>query len=253
MGNRSGDKPPSWSNQISIILVRPENEGNIGAISRVLMNFGMTNLRVVRPCPELTEIGYKRAKHAGNILERIEYFDDLETAISDMSFVAGTSGKRESGEKIAHRHFILPSELPSRIPDSYGNVAIIFGPEGKGLLNYELRVCDALVTIPTWEGYPIMNLSHAVSIICYEWYKKREDAQTITRDRSLNPELRSRFRDEVSRLVGNSPIQEHKKKSSEDTLNRIVMKGMPKDDEITRILSLITASADSLADEIDPS
>ena len=93
-----------------------------------------------------------------------------------------------------------------------------------------------------------MNLSHAVSVICYEWYTQMESSVQLTGDRRLDPKLKARFRQEVARLVSNVPLQEHKKRSIEDTMNRIVLRGLPKDEEISRILGLITASADSFSD-----
>ena len=77
----------------------------------------------------------------------------LDEAVADCSIVVGTSGKREDGEKTAKRHFLLPDELPERLSGVDGRVALVFGPEGKGLLNDQLVACDLLVTIPSWEGY----------------------------------------------------------------------------------------------------
>ena len=247
MGNRSMGPAPSWSSNICIILVRPQNEGNIGAVARCMMNFGITDLRIVGDFQEITEVGKKRAKHAQSILESKTHYKTLEGSLEDLSISVGTSGKRELGEKTAHRHFLLPNELPKRFSVDQGRIGVVFGPEGKGLLNEELRLCDLLVTIPTWVGYPIMNLSHAVSIICYEWYIQLESSSHLTGDRKLDPNLKARFRQEVARLVSNIPLQEHKKKSIEDTMNRIVLRGLPKDEEISRILAVITASADSFS------
>ena len=245
MGVRADGPPPEWAKNIVTILVRPQNEGNIGAVARCMMNFGLTELRIAGESPPISEVGRSRAKHAQSILDATRSFNTLDDSLQGLSLAIGTSGKRELGEKTAHRHFLLPNELPKRIPIDHGKIGIVFGPEGKGLLNSELRLCDFLVTIPTWEGYPIMNLSHAVSIICYEWYSQMESSDHITGNRRLDPMLRSRFRDEVRRLVSNIPLQDHKKKSIEDTINRIVMRGLPKDEEISRILSVVTASADS--------
>ena len=87
------------------------------------------------------------------------------------------------------------------IEGNTGKVGIVFGPEGKGLLNDELRDCEILVTIPTWEGYPIMNLSHAVAVICYSWFINSESDENYEGLRILSPGLRKRFREEVARLA----------------------------------------------------
>ena len=245
MGSRSAESTPDWANQICIILVRPMHEGNIGAVARCMRNFGITNLRIVGTDIQLTEIARKRAKHASSILEEIAYFDDLKSSTADLSLVIGTSGKRELGDKTQHRHFLLPDEIPSRVQEHSGSVGIVFGPEGKGLLNDELRECEILVSIPTWEGYPIMNLSHAVAVICYSWFLNSNSNIDFKESRTLSPGLRNRFREEVGRLARVAPTQDHRRKSIEDTLIRVIMRGLPKEEEISRILSVITAAANA--------
>ena len=251
MGSRSIESTPEWANRLCIILVRPFHEGNIGAVARSMMNFGITDLRVVGRNVELTEIARKRAKHANSILDKIAFHDDLKSSTSDLSLLIGTSGKRELGDKTQHRHFLLPDEIPSRVEEDTGKVGIVFGPEGKGLLNEELRECEILVTIPTWEGYPIMNLSHAVAVICYSWFINSETNGTFEGSRILSPGLRKRFREEVGRLSQIVPTQNHRRKSIEDTLIRVIMRGLPKEEEITRILSVITSAADAF-EEVRP-
>ena len=194
MGSRSTESTPEWADGLCIILVRPFHEGNIGAVARCMMNFGITELRIVGRDEELTEIARKRAKHANSILDKISFHDDLKSSTFDLSLVIGTSGKRELGDKTQHRHFLLPDEIPSRLEEDAGKVGIVFGPEGKGLLNDELRECEILVTIPTWEGYPIMNLSHAVAVICYSWFINSESDENYEGSRVLSPGLRKRFR-----------------------------------------------------------
>ena len=245
MGSRSIESTPEWANRVCIILVRPYHEGNIGAVARCMMNFGITDLRIVGREEELTEIARKRAKHANSILDKVAFHDDLRSSTSDLSLVIGTSGKRELGDKTHHRHFLLPDEIPSRVEEDSGKVGIVFGPEGKGLLNDELRECEILVTIPTWEGYPIMNLSHAVAVICYSWFINSETDGNYEGSRVLSPGLRKRFRGEVGRLSQIVPTQNHRRKSIEDTLIRVIMRGLPKEEEISRILSVITSAADA--------
>ena len=245
MGSRSIESTPEWANRLCIILVRPFHEGNIGAVARSMMNFGITDLRVVGRNVELTEIARKRAKHANSILDKIAFHDDLKSSTSDLSLLIGTSGKRELGDKTQHRHFLLPDEIPSRVEEDTGKVGIVFGPEGKGLLNEELRECEILVTIPTWEGYPIMNLSHAVAVICYSWFINTETDGNYEGSRVLSPGLRKRFREEVGRLSQIVPTQNHRRKSIEDTPIRVIMRGLPKEEEISRILSVITSAADA--------
>ena len=147
MGDYAEVSFPAFATNVCIVLVAPEHDGNIGAVARSMMNFGITDLRVVGRETDWSEETRKRAKNAQYVLENARGFDTLQAATSDCSIVVGTSGKREHGEKTAMRHFLLPDELPGRLSGVDGKSALVFGPEGKGLVNNQLRLCDLLVTI----------------------------------------------------------------------------------------------------------
>ena len=237
---------PLGNENLCIVLVNPGHDGNIGAVARSMLNFGITDLRVVGRSGGWSEEARNRAKNAQTVLDSAKLVSTFADATSDCSVVIGTSGKREDGDKTAMRHFLLPDELPERLSETEGRVAMVFGPEGKGLLNEELRMCDLLVTIPTWEGYPILNLSHAVTIICFRWYVNSDTVSPSgTGNRLLDPDLRNVLRSEVSRMVESMPTKDYKRKGIEETLVRVIMRGLPKDDEIHRLLSVITEAADA--------
>ena len=252
MGNHRKVPLPTGNKNLCIVLVNPEHDGNIGAVARSMLNFGITDLRVVGRSGEWSEEARNRAKNAQVVLDSAKLVNSFTDATSDCSVIIGTSGKREDGDKTAMRHFLLPEELPERLSGTEGRVAMVFGPEGKGLLNEELRMCDLLVTIPTWEGYPILNLSHAVSIICFSWYVNSDTVPPSgTRNRLLDPDLRDAFRFEVSRLVESIPAKDHKRRGIEETLVRVIMRGLPKDDEIHRLLGVISEAADAFESHDD--
>jgi TrmH family RNA methyltransferase len=240
MGEMLDVPPPNYSNRVSIILVRPQFDGNIGAVARSMMNFGFSDLRIVGRDPILSEEVRNRAKHAQSVLDNAKFFDDIESAVSDTSLVVGTSGKREKGSKISFRHFLEPEDLPEMLNNLDGNISIVFGPEGKGLLNSELRICDLLITIPTWPGYPIMNLSHAVTIICYAWYKSISSGTRTSIDaKLLSPKLKNILRQEITMLSEIIPTIDFRRSGIEETLHRVIMRGLPKDDEIHRLLGVL--------------
>ena len=251
MGGRLPIDLPIENNNIAIVLVRPKYDGNIGAVARTVLNFGITDLRIVGRDNDWSDDTRNRAKHAQDILDSCRTFQNLADATQDCSIVVGTSGKREVGDKISFRHFILPEELTQSLISVEGKTAYVFGPEDIGLTNQELHECDLLVTIPSWEGYPILNLSHAVSIICYTWFANITNSEINKPDqqRLLNPLLRNRLRSEISRLSSSIPTKEHKRRGIEETLNRVIMRGLPKDDEIHRIISVITEAANSFERE----
>ena len=249
MGDHRPEPLPGFSDDICIALVKPHNDGNIGAVARSMLNFGFNNLRIVGRSGEWSEEARNRAKNAQSVLDSAQIHETLQNAVADCSIVVGTSGKREDGDKTAMRHFLLPQELPSRLSDVQGRVALVFGPEGKGLLNEELSACDLLVTIPTWEGYPILNLSHAVTVICFSWFVSTDNSTPSgAEQRLLDSELRLRLRDEIARLTRNMPAKEHRRKGIEETLLRVIMRGLPKDDEIHRLLGVLSQAADAFED-----
>ncbi|EKD41711.1 MAG: hypothetical protein ACD_73C00566G0002 [uncultured bacterium] len=152
---------------ISIILVQPHNPGNIGAVARTMMNFGFNDLRLVLPqCDPLHKESKDRARVASPLVENAKLFMTVSQAIADCQIIWGTSGKLRG----ASPDELSPSQAVEKIlqlpPDL--KLALVFGPEDRGLNNEELKPCDAMITIPTRDEFPSLNLSHAVTVILYE-------------------------------------------------------------------------------------
>ena len=125
MGGRLEVDLPYESNNITIILVRPKYDGNIGAVARTVLNFGIKDLRIVGTTGIWSEEARNRAKHAQDVLDSCKIYENLNEAIHDCSLVIGTSGKREIGDRISFRHFIPPEELPKRLVSVEGRVAFV--------------------------------------------------------------------------------------------------------------------------------
>lgn len=256
MGDHQKLPLPNFPYSLRLILVEPSIEGNLGAIARNMLNFGFEELHLVSPKLTIGEEARKRAKHAKKILENVTIHQSLEDAISDCSLVIGTSGKREFGEKIITRHFLSLEEISEISYSNNGNIALIFGPEGKGLTNEELIICDLLTSIPTWEGYPIMNLSHSVSVILYEFYKlhllknNTEDPSimkdSISIERSLNPEIKKILRVQLKELEEALPWPKERKHSIAKTFSRTILRGNPTDLEIQQILGVLIDSTTAI-------
>jgi len=147
---------------ISIILVKPRNSGNVGAIARIMANFGYNKLVLVNPkCNHLSQTARNRAKHAQKVLEKakvLKKFPKMHTLI-------GTTARLGRDYNIP-RSPISPSMLSEIIKDV--NTGIVFGSEGPGLSNEEILACDFVVTVPTDKKYSSLNLSHSVAILLYE-------------------------------------------------------------------------------------
>jgi len=152
--------------QVTIILHRPRIPENIGAAVRAACNMGISRLMLVSPedC-DLTRI-LKMATHAAaDLVENMEVHADLGTALKPFHYIVGTTA-RTGGQR---QELKTPREMAEKlVPICTNNrVALLFGPEDRGLTNTQLRYCHAVVTIPT-SGFSSLNLAQAVMILCYE-------------------------------------------------------------------------------------
>lgn len=153
--------------EIDIVLVAPIYEGNVGSAARVMKNFGFPRLVLVDPC-ELGEEAIARAAHARDVLEGAETCT-IEDVFARSNIVAATTGS--VSKSVCHpmrMPFFTPKELREWIGGTDGRISILFGRENWGLSNDEVKRSDIICTIPASEKYPILNLSHAVGVICYE-------------------------------------------------------------------------------------
>ena len=152
---------------IDIVLVSPLYEGNVGFAARVMKNFGFAHLVLVDPCG-LGGEAVARAAHAQDVLDGAEVCT-IEDVFARSNIVVATTGA--VAKSVCHpmrMPFFTPKELREHIKTLDGRVSILFGRENWGLSNDEVKRCDLICTIPTTEEYPILNLSHAVGVLCYE-------------------------------------------------------------------------------------
>ncbi len=154
---------------IHFVLVEPETAGNIGASARAIKTCGFKKLILINPSePKHVEAKWM-AHQSEDILEQAKVFDTLEEAISDMRLVVGTTQRK--------RHFKFPFFTPEEISDVIEKnaidfpVCIVFGRERTGLTNEELTKCHIHSTIYSATTKPALNLSQAVMIYAYTFFK----------------------------------------------------------------------------------
>ena len=157
---------------ISIILIESENPGNIGAVARAMMNFGLKELVLANPkANPLDQESRNRAKHAQIVLRKAKVVDI--TFLKTFDYLVATTGTLGTDYNIS-RSPLHPEQLAeklSSINTAKTKIGIVFGRESTGLSNKEIALCDFVVTIPTTKSYPILNLATSVAIICYELFK----------------------------------------------------------------------------------
>jgi len=150
-----------------IVLVAPIYEGNVGFAARVMKNFGFNRLVLIEPC-EIGEEASLRAAHAQDLLQGAETCT-LEEVFSQSCLTIATTGEvSKSICRSMRMPYFTPGEIREQIKDINGTISILFGRENWGLNNDEVKRCDMICTIPTSQDYPILNLSHAVGVVCYE-------------------------------------------------------------------------------------
>ncbi len=149
-----------------IVLVRPQLGQNIGKAARAMLNFGLTEMRLVSP-----RDGWPNpdagpaASGADVVLERAQLFDTVEEAIADCSQVFASTVRR--------RDLVMPVLGPEQMADqihaSAGRTAILFGAERSGLETDEVALASAIVTVPINPEFGSLNLAQAVILLAYEW------------------------------------------------------------------------------------
>jgi tRNA/rRNA methyltransferase len=169
---------------IRIVLVRPQGMMNVGSVARAMKNVGISELAVVNPAaPPSHPDARVMAVRAHDVLDHAVIFSRLTDAIADCTWVIGTTRRRGKGRE----GVIDPRQMALEIADiaQQNKVAVVFGPEDRGLTNRNLDLCQRLVTIPSHEEYGSLNLAQAVMVICYEIYVAIHQKEVSSRTRRL--------------------------------------------------------------------
>jgi len=177
-----------------IVLVRPQLGQNIGKAARAMLNFGLTEMRLVAP-----RDGWPNpdagpaASGADVVLERAELFETTEQAIADCSQVfASTVRRRDLVMPV-----VSPTEMADRIWASSERTAILFGAERSGLETEDVALANAIVTVPINPDFGSLNLAQAVILLAYEWSRRSELA--VPPAKELEPPAPHR---EIEGLIG---------------------------------------------------
>ena len=162
-----------------IILVRPQLGQNIGKAARAMLNFGLTELRIVAPRDGWPnpEAG-PAASGADAVLEQATIHSTVADAVADCTAVFASTVRR--------RDIILPvigpSEMAREIHAAQGRTAILFGPERSGLETEDVALAGKIVTVPINPEFGSLNLAQAVILLAYEWSRSRALAQPTFRE-----------------------------------------------------------------------
>jgi tRNA/rRNA methyltransferase len=227
------------ASRICVILLAPKYEGNVGAVARVMKNFGARELRLIRPC-HLGNEARRRAMHASDILDEARQYPTLEAATRDLGLVVGTSGVSTSNEKNSLRISMTPRELTAKLVEFGGRVGLVFGPEDFGLNRSELRQCDVLASIPAEPAYPILNVAQAVAILLYELHTATVPARKA-REASV-PE-KERMYEAFSDLLAAIAYPSHKRVRTAVMFRRLLGRATPTKWEFHALVGVLALAA----------
>jgi len=167
------DKTKTWIDAGGpiIVLVEPQLGENIGAAARVMANFALRRLRLVKPRDGWPNMQARRAASgADRVLEEAELYDTLEAAIADCTLVLATAARAHDQAKPVISPDAAAALLAPRVAVGE-SVAVMFGRERYGLENDEVALADRIVTFPVNPAFASLNLAQAVAVVAYEWFK----------------------------------------------------------------------------------
>lgn len=181
-----------------IVLVRPQLGENIGKAARAMLNFGLTEMRMVSPRDGWPNPSAgPSAAGADVVLEKAEVYDSLAEAVADCSHVYATTVRKRGVTKPV----VTPTEAATEIATAVGRSAIVFGPERSGLETDDVALARAILTVPINPDFGSLNLAQAVILCAYEW-SKHADLQQPTAEDSLPPAPQDELEGLIAHLEG---------------------------------------------------
>jgi tRNA/rRNA methyltransferase len=172
--------------QPAIILVRPQLGENIGKAARAMLNFGLTDMRIVAPRDGWPNPSAgPAAAGADTVLNRARIYDSTAAAVADCRHVFATTVRKRGVHKA-----VLSPEVAMR--DAVGfdyQIGILFGPERSGLASEDVDLARTILTVPVNPEFGSLNLAQAVLLVAYEWSRARSQplAMPTRSDQSSAP------------------------------------------------------------------
>ncbi|HLF16490.1 MAG TPA: RNA methyltransferase [Candidatus Thermoplasmatota archaeon] len=222
-----------------VVLVSPSHPGNVGASARGAANFGVAEMRVVAPrCDVRGKEALDRAVHAEEMLRTSTTHPDLASALEGVGMSVATTARMS----LAENHFLRrPMDIRDWLESVRGwdgRLAFVFGPEDAGLTKEQVNLCDQTVTIPTAE-YWSLNLSHAVTLLCYEHFKLRSNARAVP-ERTLDPGALAALHKAWDALVDETEERGWRREVASGVWRKIVGRSSPDTYEVHNIMGVLT-------------
>ena len=231
-------------NKFGFILVKPQLGENIGACARSMKNFGFNTLNIVEPKINFPNHKAKATSvGAYDIINKAKVFNSVEDAVSKYNLIVSlTARKRDINKKhISIQDFQKIIKKKGNI-----NVGLMFGPEASGLSNRDLSFSNYILQIPTSTNFRSLNLSHSLTIICYEIFKLVNKKGIEKNSSRLKISTKSNISSVLKHLVSllekkDFFIPIEKKHSMLLNINNLIYRLEPNDKELRILASIISS------------
>jgi tRNA/rRNA methyltransferase len=228
--------------RLDVVLVRPKEDGNVGAVARVSRNFGVDRLVFVAPRASLGPEARRRSMGGLKLLRSARKVATFDKAVEDSDLVVGTTDMSTGRSSAYLRRSVSPERLGDLLLPVSGRVSIVFGPEDNGLSRSELARCDVLVHIPARREFPTLNLSHAVAVVLYATHRAKGPTDPETTPAPLEIELNGRekelFLTRTEELLTRIGYPPHKRRGLILLLRRVMGRATPTEAEYRMMLGL---------------
>lgn len=176
----SEDHAPAPATGPAIILVEPQLGENIGMVARAMANFGLSELRLVKPRDGWpSDKARAAASRADHVIDAVRLYETTSEAVTDLNFVFATTARERDGFKPVRGPVEAGRALRSRT-NAGQRTGILFGRERFGLFNEEVALADEIVTFPVDPAFASLNIAQAVLLMSYEWMKSGLASETDT-------------------------------------------------------------------------
>jgi tRNA/rRNA methyltransferase len=231
-------------NKFGFILIKPQLGENIGACARSIKNFGFSKLHIVSPKINFPNHKAKATSvGAFDIIDKAKVFNETSEAINDFDTVISLSARRRDINK---KHISLNDFIKLVKKKKNSNFGLMFGPEASGLSNEDLSFSNYVLQIPTSHKFKSLNLSHSLTIICYEIFKIFNEKSFEKNRTNIRISTKSKINSLIKHLLKLLEEKEfflpkEKKQSMLLNINNLIYRLEPNDKELRILASIISS------------
>ena len=233
-------------NKFGFILVKPQIGENIGSCARSIKNFGFSKLNIVSPKQSWPNQKAKATSvGAYDIVQKAKIFNTTLKAVSEFDIVISLSARKRDINK---KHISIEQFNKIILSKNKLKYGLMFGPEASGLSNEDLSYSNYVLQIPTSKKFKSLNLSHSLTIICYEIFKSYKSLKFINNYKKIDISSKKKVNSLVSHLRNllekkNFFVPEEKRHSMNMNINNLFYRLEANDKELRVLASIISTLA----------